>query len=640
MLIIVSFSVSANLYQQDSLQIELDVESGFDLIAESGSASITETEARFLLFPEEDFRQDVLDINHKGSIEGDNVVFTWKDGKIESKDFRYTASIKTKNVRRPVKNRIAFPLTSVKGFEEYLKPTDSIDSTNPEIVKKAQELVKGEDDLFKAVFKLASWTEENIEYDLTTLTASTSQKASWVLKERRGVCDEMTSLFVAMARSVGVPARFVSGISYTTSDLFNENWQPHGWAEVYFPEIGWVGFDVTFNQYGYVDVTHIKLRDGFDPQDPATKFQWTGKNVKLAPQEIDFDIRLENEGTQNEEQILLEQEILSNNVGFGSYNYVKGIVKNNENYYAATALNIAVPPEIEVIGRNRRNILLGPKEVKETFWVLKIPENLQKRYVYTFPTLIYSEQNKTIRDEFKVERNGEIYSKNDIERVTVSDEDKSYSRKIVFDCEFPDELYKGEQGEFTCDALNKGSIPIRDASYCLNTVCENVDIDIGKGVSTSIKVTAKEIGWQSVVVSIESEEVEKKDALSYRVLDKPTINMQVVAPKSVKLKEHFRIEVLLTKESFQTPKDLLVSINGPSFVQTWDIASLDDNHKINMNLEDFPLSSSNEFIVSVEWKDNTGKQFSQEQIVIVEGESSSFGESVIFFFNKLIGWFS
>ena len=171
--------------------------------------------------------------------------------------FKYDAKIKTNNQRVEVRQKIPFPLApqDIAGFEGYLQPTATIDSNHPQIIAKATELVEGEDDLFKAVFTLANWVDDNVDYDLTTLTAGTSQKASWVLENREGVCDEMTSLFVAMARSVGIPARFVSGISYTTSDLFSEPWQPHGWAEVYFPEVGWVDFDITFGEYGYIDVT-------------------------------------------------------------------------------------------------------------------------------------------------------------------------------------------------------------------------------------------------------------------------------------------------------------------------------------------------------------------------------------------------
>ena len=84
------------------------------------------------------------------------------------------------------------------GLEQYLEPTETIDSDHPDVIAKASELAEGEDDLFVVAFKLASWVEENINYDLKTLDVSVSEKGSWVLQNKRGVCDEMASLFVAI----------------------------------------------------------------------------------------------------------------------------------------------------------------------------------------------------------------------------------------------------------------------------------------------------------------------------------------------------------------------------------------------------------------------------------------------------------
>src|SRR3989338_2220208 len=108
--------------------------------------------------------------------------------------------------------------------------------------------------MYVASFLLASWVKENVRYDLTTLTAEAVQTSSWVFQERRGVCDELTNLFIAMARSVGIPARFVTGTVY--SGLL-PGWGNHGWAEVYFQGYGWVPFDVTYGQYGWIDPSHV-----------------------------------------------------------------------------------------------------------------------------------------------------------------------------------------------------------------------------------------------------------------------------------------------------------------------------------------------------------------------------------------------
>ena len=91
----------------------------------------------------------------------------------------------------------------------YLEAGEVIDSENAGIGRQASKIAEGEDDLYGVVYNLATWVEENVDYDLSTLTAESSQKASWVLENRRGVCDEMTSLFIAMCRSLGIPAKFV-----------------------------------------------------------------------------------------------------------------------------------------------------------------------------------------------------------------------------------------------------------------------------------------------------------------------------------------------------------------------------------------------------------------------------------------------
>lgn len=79
--------------------------------------------------------------------------------------------------------------------------------------------MKGESDYYKVVYELSDWTKTNIDYDLNTITAKAVKKSSWVLENRQGVCDELTNLFISMLRSVGIPARFVTGMVYTNIDV-------------------------------------------------------------------------------------------------------------------------------------------------------------------------------------------------------------------------------------------------------------------------------------------------------------------------------------------------------------------------------------------------------------------------------------
>ena len=154
---------------------------------------------------------------------------------------------------------------------------------NDEIRQIASSIVQGEDDLYTAVFKLAEWVENNVEYELSTLTAEATQKASWVVDNKKGVCDEITSLFISMSRSLGIPARFVTGISHSNINLQNQGWDLHGWAEVYFPGFGWVPFDVTYKELGFVGTTHIKLKTTLDSREVSINYATRSRNTQIKP---------------------------------------------------------------------------------------------------------------------------------------------------------------------------------------------------------------------------------------------------------------------------------------------------------------------------------------------------------------------
>ena len=160
---------------------------------------------------------------------------------------------------KEIKNKILFPINSIPSeYETYLLPTEHINSDDELITETASKIIGDEDDLYEAVFKIAEWGNTNINYSLETLTEELTQDSRWVLENRKGVCDELTVLFIAMLRSQGIPAKFVSGQSYTS---IIPGFGNHAWAEVYFPGKGWVPFDVTYGQYGYVDATHIKMKE-------------------------------------------------------------------------------------------------------------------------------------------------------------------------------------------------------------------------------------------------------------------------------------------------------------------------------------------------------------------------------------------
>ena len=69
------------------------------------------------------------------------------------------------------------------------------------------------------------------------------------LKARLGVCQDFTHIMLALVRSVGIPARYMSGYLFHREDVHDRSDADasHAWLEAWLPDIGWLGFDPTNN---------------------------------------------------------------------------------------------------------------------------------------------------------------------------------------------------------------------------------------------------------------------------------------------------------------------------------------------------------------------------------------------------------
>jgi transglutaminase-like putative cysteine protease len=79
--------------------------------------------------------------------------------------------------------------------------------------------------------------------------------AGRTLKERVGSCRDLAMLMIECCRSIGLPARFVSG--YHLVEPKPERYDLHAWTEVYLQGAGWRGFDASGK--GAVDDRYIPI---------------------------------------------------------------------------------------------------------------------------------------------------------------------------------------------------------------------------------------------------------------------------------------------------------------------------------------------------------------------------------------------
>lgn len=144
-------------------------------------------------------------------------------------------------------------------------PSPEIQSDNKMILKEARSIVGPERDAYKAAVAINRWVYTNIKKKLVD-----SFTAVDVLLSKEGECQSHTNLFVAMARSVGIPARVAAGIVYSTE---HQGFLYHAWAEVYAGS--WISMDPTLGQ-NLADATHIKLSGG-EMEDLVKLFQFLAK---------------------------------------------------------------------------------------------------------------------------------------------------------------------------------------------------------------------------------------------------------------------------------------------------------------------------------------------------------------------------
>jgi transglutaminase-like putative cysteine protease len=78
---------------------------------------------------------------------------------------------------------------------------------------------------------------------------------------RRGVCQDLSHIFIACARLIGAPARYVSGHLVKLNGEVEQQ-ASHAWAEALVPGLGWVGFDAANG--ACPAETHVRVATGFD----------------------------------------------------------------------------------------------------------------------------------------------------------------------------------------------------------------------------------------------------------------------------------------------------------------------------------------------------------------------------------------
>jgi transglutaminase-like putative cysteine protease len=115
------------------------------------------------------------------------------------------------------------------------------------------------DEVLKVLHLILERLHDEMEYDTAPTYATTAAAEAFALK--RGVCQDLTHIFIAAARSLNVPARYVGGYFHRNDGITAQE-AGHAWAEAFVPGLGWVAFDAA-NGICATDA-HVRVAVGLD----------------------------------------------------------------------------------------------------------------------------------------------------------------------------------------------------------------------------------------------------------------------------------------------------------------------------------------------------------------------------------------
>jgi len=626
-----AYAQSVDWFSAGIVKTELNVSSDIILKDVGVSPYVDYLQADVIFVPQNSLFQAVrsFESNPSSVVANDRARFTWVRPDVNRLPFGYRAVVEVANNAPRVSGKIPFPIRT-SGFEKYLEPTEHIDSTNAAVIGQAHKLAEGEDDLFIVVSKTAVWVKNNIEYNLSTLTAEVSQSASWVLENRYGVCDELTSLFIAMLRALKIPARFVSGVAYTDSPQFPGGWGAHGWAEVYFPGVGWVPFDPTFGQFGWIDPGHIKLKESFDPQEPTTKFEWKARDVKVEVHDLDISaLRIGTQGVVPFE-VKFTASPLRSRVGFGSYNAIVLDVENLADYYVGAEFGLSRVTDMDIVGGLNRQAILKPHERQRLFWIVRVKENLDPSYQYELPINVFTARNDTSTASFVSGNWDIVYSLADtqssVEKLKVTQKDE-----LELACALERDQITTYEGRVDCAVQNLGRKEM-SVSVCFES-CQDVVVAPGTSAPVSFPVPMQQPGLREITITAKSKQYEKKAVLTLVRLDQPSLSIKNIAvPEEVSYGDIFTLTFVLGRESIAFPHNVTVDVHGGGAAVDLEIGELVVDQDVNIEVRSSQLFVSNpEFKIKVNYQDMHGNNFDAENSVSIRVVG-------VPWYKRLFGW--
>ena len=181
------------------------------------------------------------------------------ESRIRIENFHHELSPEALNVKYPE----AFHDWATEESWQYIQESRHV-SKHPDIWRAAIERIENHPCIHGQALAIMSWIHHEFTYSPGSTDVNTHLEEAFA--QRRGVCQDYAHVMIGMCRSIGIPARYVSGYLYNGSqDHLIGDQASHAWVEVHLPHAGWVGYDPTNNTIA--DERFVKIAVGRDYHD-------------------------------------------------------------------------------------------------------------------------------------------------------------------------------------------------------------------------------------------------------------------------------------------------------------------------------------------------------------------------------------
>ncbi len=177
--------------------------------------------------------------------------------------------------------------------EIFLRPTP-LTAPGPAIAALANGCAAGPGGTIERLHRLAACLQETLRFDTEATAVET--RAEQAAAEGHGVCQDFAHIFLSVARSGGIPARYVSGHLYRRDGQHGQE-AGHAWAEAWVEDLGWVAFD-PLNGIS-TDDAYVRIACGLDYRDAAPI---AGARSGGGGEELNVEVRVSEAAVQAQAQ--------------------------------------------------------------------------------------------------------------------------------------------------------------------------------------------------------------------------------------------------------------------------------------------------------------------------------------------------